>query len=386
MAEIRQRFWIPALRQVTRKIVHECMVCKKIEGKPFRSKPQPPLPDFRVKPSNPFSYCAIDFAGPLYIRKSESKRSPSMKSYIALITCASTRALHLELTPDLSAEALTRSLRRFISRRSCPNLIISDNAKTFSAQSVKDFLTDRGIDWHFNVPKAPWQNGIVERLVKSTKRCLKKKLGRARLTFEELQTVISEIECAINNRPLTYIDNDTIESCITPNHLCNGRRMEMFNSSSCGSEDADRLSVNNLTKRVVYREYLVKHFLKRWEKEYLLTLREKYQKDGSSESFKNGDIVLIKDDGPRLFWKIAKIVELRKSKDGETRAATLRLGKKGNNATELVRPIEALYPLELECDTKDNTAPIRPEENDLFSNSDGDTDSESNDTLDSDTE
>ena len=63
MAEIRQRFWIPALRQVTRKIVHECMVCKKIEGKPFRSKPQPPLPDFRVKPSNPFSYCAIDFAG-----------------------------------------------------------------------------------------------------------------------------------------------------------------------------------------------------------------------------------------------------------------------------------------------------------------------------------
>ena len=160
------------------------MVCKRLEGKPYRSRPLPPLPDFRVRPSDPFSHCAIDFAGPIYVRKNNYRRSPSIKAYIALITCAATSALHLEFTPDLTSQALIRCLRRFIARRSCPIYIFSDNAKTFQANDLKSFLRDRGITWHFNIPKAPWQNGIVERLVQSTKRCLKKRLGRARLTYE----------------------------------------------------------------------------------------------------------------------------------------------------------------------------------------------------------
>ena len=120
MAHLRKRFWIPALRQIARKIIYKCVVCKRLEGKPYRSRPLPPLPDFRVRPSDPFSHCAIDFAGPIYVRKNNYRRSPSIKAYIALITCAATRALHLEFTPDLTSQALIRCLRRFIARRSCP--------------------------------------------------------------------------------------------------------------------------------------------------------------------------------------------------------------------------------------------------------------------------
>ena len=87
-------------------------------------KEPPQLPDFRVRPSNPFAVCAIDFPGPVYVKMKNYRRSPSVKAYIALITCAFTRALDLELTPDLTATELT-CLRRFIGRRSCPELFIS---------------------------------------------------------------------------------------------------------------------------------------------------------------------------------------------------------------------------------------------------------------------
>ena len=366
MAHLRKRFWIPALRQIARKIIYKCVVCKRLEGKPYRSRPLPPLPDFRVRPSDPFSHCAIDFAGPIYVRKNNYRRSPSIKAYIALITCAATRALHLEFTPDLTSQALIRCLRRFIARRSCPIYIFSDNAKTFEATDLKSFLRDRGITWHFNIPKAPWQNGIVERLVQSTKRCLKKRLGRARLTYEEVDTVIREIECTINNRPLSYIDNDSIEMAVTPNHLSHGRRIDLENTSLFEPIEQE-LSTQSITKRVLYRDHLVKHFLQRWQKEYLLSLRNAKSKEAKEGNpIKIGDVVHVKDDGSRVFWRLAIVKSLRFSRDGEVRGATLRVANRDLKATELVRPIELIYPLELECETKYSTIPVCEENIELF--------------------
>ena len=57
--------------------------------------------------------------------------------------------------------------------------------------------------WTFNLEKAPWWGGVFERLVKSVKRCLKKTIRGARLTYEELLTVISEVEMILNCRPLS---------------------------------------------------------------------------------------------------------------------------------------------------------------------------------------
>ena len=72
--------------------------------------------------------------------------------------------------------------------------MISDNAASFKSEDVQDFLVDRNINWKFSTPKSPWENGIIERLVRSTKRCLKKRLGRARLNYEEIDTVIRKIQ------------------------------------------------------------------------------------------------------------------------------------------------------------------------------------------------
>ena len=73
-------------------------------------------------------------------------------------------------------------------------MIISDNAKAFQSEETKTFLRDRRVSWDFITPKAPWMGGLWERMVRSTKRCLRKVLRNARLNYEELETVLIEIE------------------------------------------------------------------------------------------------------------------------------------------------------------------------------------------------
>jgi len=109
---------------------------------------------------------------------------------------------------------------------------VSDNGKTFksSAKAIQAVLADPevkqyssmvGLQWHFNLEKAPWWGGMFERMVKSTKRCLRKAIGRAKLTYDELLTTLTEVQMILNSRPL-YISNDDIEEPLTPSHLILG--------------------------------------------------------------------------------------------------------------------------------------------------------------------
>jgi len=118
--------------------------------------------------------------------------------------------------------------QRFTSRRGLPSTLITDNVKTFKASSqqiakiaraleVIRFLNNRRITWKFIMERAPWWGGFWERLVQSVKRCLKKSIGRANLSFDELHTVIVEVESIINARPITYLydDQDSISSSVS---------------------------------------------------------------------------------------------------------------------------------------------------------------------------
>ena len=233
LAELRSRFWIVRGRNFVRRLLFNCVVCKRNEGKPYKTPPPPPLPDFRVKKAPPFKYTGVDYVGPLYV-KTPSKED--RKVWICLLTCCVTRAVHLEVVPSLTAEAFLRSFRRFTARRSTPTMVVSDNAKTFKAASkelvtvmqdpeVKKYFTKEGIRWSYNLEKAPWQGGFYERLVKSLKRCLKKTIGQAKLSFDELATVIAEAEMILNSRPLSYISSEDLEEPLTPSHLLCGRRI-----------------------------------------------------------------------------------------------------------------------------------------------------------------
>jgi len=87
---------------------------------------------------------------------------------------------------------------------------MSDNAKSFKAASkdisnvlrstaVRQYITDKRVVWQFIVEKAPWWGGFWERMVRSVKNCMKKTVGRSLLDFEELHTLMVDIEATINN-------------------------------------------------------------------------------------------------------------------------------------------------------------------------------------------
>ncbi len=187
LTELRSEYWLVKGRQYIRKVIHSCIVCKRQEGKPCHGNPPPPLPEYRVQQSRPFQTTGVDFAGPLYVKTSDG--AGTSKVWLCLYTCYSTRAVHLDLVTDMTADTFIRSFRRFSARRGMPSRMISDNSKTF--KSASKYFSQHRVDWQFNLERAPWWGGIFERMIKSAKRCLKKSVG---LPYDELLTLIVEVE------------------------------------------------------------------------------------------------------------------------------------------------------------------------------------------------
>ena len=174
-AKRRSRYWLVKGRAFVKKIVNQCIICRKFEGSPFHGSTPPPLPTFRLREDPPFTYTGVDFAGPLYIKTGSTATSP--KVWICLYTCCVTRAIHLDVVPDLTTAAFIRSLKRFSSRRGLPHMFVSDNGKTFKAavktinamlqhKEIQGYLSGVGIEWLFNLERAPWRGGVFERMVR----------------------------------------------------------------------------------------------------------------------------------------------------------------------------------------------------------------------------
>ncbi|XP_033729886.1 uncharacterized protein LOC117319146 [Pecten maximus] len=157
--------------------------------------------------------------------------------YICLFTCASTRAIHLEIITDLTEKAFILAFRRFISKKSTPKIMISDNGTTFVAASetirklttselIEEKLGEHGTEWKFIPKRAPWFGGFWERMIGIVKGAIFKVLNKAYISMEELQTLVSEVEMMINDRPLTHVSTDVRDpQPLTPSHLHYGRRI-----------------------------------------------------------------------------------------------------------------------------------------------------------------
>ena len=354
LAELRSRFWVTQGRQYVKKIIRKCFICKKLEGKPYESPAIAPLPEFRVKEAPPFSKVGIDFAGPVFVKT----QNGMVKAYIALFTCCVTRAIHLELVENLNASTFINCLRRFSARRGTPSLLVTDNAKTFKASAkfikklfknklVQSHLSTKGMIWRFNLERAAWFGGLFEKMIGTVKRCLRKVLGNAKLNFEELTTVLAEIESTVNSRPLTYQYDDLVEA-LTPSHLLCGRRLSPLSENIDTSfDEAENELQSNMTKRFLYLSRKLNHFWNRWRKEYLVDLREFHKlKDARVANISKGDLVLIQEDNvKRGHWKIGIVEDLITGKDGVIRGAKVR--KAGGKNETLNRSILKLFPLEI---------------------------------------
>ena len=195
----------------------------------------------------------------------------------------------------MNSASFIRSFKRFISRYGCPGNVLSDNGSIFVSDDSRNFVASRFIEWHLNLPLAPWYRGFFERLVKNVKDLLIKNLKGSRLSYKKMQTVLFKCEAILNNHPLTYIYPTDLTSYFMPNHLLYGHIIQSssIQSSPLTHETSELTTYSNQVTTVI------NCFWNKWRYEYLANLREthKHYSTNKNQSFKQvNDVVLVHSD------------------------------------------------------------------------------------------
>ena len=190
------------------------------------------LPKERITPDAVFDKVGLDYAGPVYLKRGSVRRPVIVKAYVCVFVSLSVKAVHIEAVSDLTSEAFLACLRRFISRRGKPVLLWSDHGSNFvgarrilkelyefmqqrdTNEAISNFCSTQEITWDFIPERAPHFGGLWESAVKSLKTYLHRIVGNAQLSFDELNTVLCQIEACMNSRPLGVIPHYKVEHCL----------------------------------------------------------------------------------------------------------------------------------------------------------------------------
>lgn len=329
-AFLSTRFWVVGGSNGTvKRIIRNCVTCARHTGAPA-SQIIGQLPIDRTMPSRPFSSTGVDFAGPFDTKCTRHRSTRHYKSYLAVYVCFATRAVHLELTSDLTVEKFLESFRRFVARRGKPHTMHSDNAKTFVAAA--DSLIAHGVQWKFIPPRAPHFGGLWEAAVKSAKTHLFRVTKGQVCTYEEYCSLFTEIEGILNSRPLCTRRVGEQDEIITPGHFLTGDHILLPST-----EDSNV----PLQKRLLHRQQLIQSFWSVWHKDYLtqLQLREKWTQHRTNICV--GEVVAVRD--PQLavtkVWPLGLVEKVFADSAGDVRSVELRVGGKlfRRDVTRIIR-------------------------------------------------
>ncbi|XP_066946062.1 uncharacterized protein [Macrobrachium rosenbergii] len=195
-------------------------------------------------------------------------------------------------------------------------VVASEYLKTMSENpKVKEHLLDIKCNWKFIPARAPWFGAIWERLKGLLKQCQKMIVSQVLLSFEELTCILAELEGIISDIPLSYTPGNLNQlEILTPNHLILGRKFKSFPRDVVNWEEISAdppYGQKEFTgKRFLCVSRLCNNLRKRWEREYLTTLRETHRVGTMHCSWPRiGEVVLI-HDGPRSKWKLGQVIEL----------------------------------------------------------------------------
>lgn len=358
MSVFLKNYWIFGKSEQINRVVSKCVTCF-----PYRCKPQQQimadLPRDRVIQHRAFLHSGVDYAGPVYTKNFIGRTRgryaiQSLKSYIAIFVCFSTKAVHLQLVSNQTSVAFIEAYKRFTALcgkvsdlySDCgTNFIGADRMlreqleQTMSDPLVQNHLAKDGTNWHFNPPATPHFGGLWEASVKSVKYHLKRLCGDNQFTFEEMSTILYQIQACLNSRPLCAMNEDLYDNeYLTPGHFVIGEAPITVPQPNLLNTNSNRLSRWQLAQKV-YQQ-----FWKHWSTDYLSKLQQRTKWMKSHDNVRVGQLVLYREDNlPPTKWPLARILEIHPGDDNNTRAVTLR-----TPTTILKRPINKISVLPID--------------------------------------
>ena len=271
-AKIRRKYWILQGNKIIKSVKFKCVLCRELAHK-AEEQQMASIPSLRVtSQAPPFYYTACDYFRPCNVRIGHNKTT---KHYGVIFTCLNTRAVHLELATDCSTMEFLQVLRRFFCIRGFPAVILSDNGtqmvgaerilqemiEGFDVEQFQQFCAERGINWIFITPAAPYQNGCAEALVKSSKRALKSAIREQVLRSFELYTCLLEVANLLNQRPIGRIPNDPDDGAyLCPNDL-------LLERATSDVPQGPLQVTKDPGQRVEFIQQIVNSFWKRWTRD-----------------------------------------------------------------------------------------------------------------------
>ena len=146
--------------------------------------------------------------------------------------------------------------------------------ETFKSSDLELYLTLHNIKWEFILAASPCWGGFYERMVKVVKTSLHKVIGKSRLSYEDLETVLIQIESIVNSRPLTFITTEEVCEPLTPSHLIYGERLISAINNEYIDDTTFDISSEQCSNCVKCIQKLLDHYWSRFSKEYLQELSE----------------------------------------------------------------------------------------------------------------
>jgi len=327
-----QGYWILGGSKVVADFIRNCVHCRRLR-RPAEEQKMADLPEDRVEPSPPFSFCGMDCFGP-FITKYGRKE---YKRYGLLFTCLCSRAVHIEMLEDMTTDSFIIGLRSFIAIRGTVTQIRSDQGSNFVGASnelssalkeldidrVTTFLSKKQCTFIFNAPSSSHAAGVWERQIRSIRNVLSSSIAmcQGRVDDASLRCMFYEAMLIINSRPLTTVNSDLSEEPLTPNHLITMKRTTPLPPP--GKFVKEDVYARKRWRRI---QYIMEQFWSQWKREYLLNLSRRQKWNVSRRNVQVGDIVMLMDaETPRMEWPLAIIVEAQKDDDGLVRRVKARL-------------------------------------------------------------
>ena len=330
--------WVIGAATGVRRVARQCVRCARYRHEVGQQQ-MGQLPPERVKPARPFASAGVDYAGPIQLRTFKGRGRGTTKGYICLFVCLVTKALHLEAVTELTTAAFLAAYRRFVSRRGHCSLLLSDNGRNFLGADVelrrlfkaasdfhKDvsaYLANDGTAWSFIPPHAPHFGGLWEAGVRSVKHHLRRLLGDRTLTYEELSTLLCQIEACLNSRPLTSLSSDPLDLvALTPGHFLVGEPLASLPEPAPTDASGDPVNRWHLISN------LRNHFWFRWSREYLHQLQQLHKWQSQRPNLAEGDLVLVVDEIlPPAKWPLGRVTGVTAGPDGLVRVAQVRTAR-----------------------------------------------------------